>query len=608
MVFLLIISMVYLNHFTLRFNEPFMTDAAGKQVKISLPYTQEMEAVEYVISGKINYYKLFSADTVQIIPDDEVLGIRVNGRGVPLDGVDPNSLKDYFLGFHFNLGRYLHNGANEIEIRIKNSGGASGLFFQDSRHDIKTLIAQCLLMISILSILYLMLTGMIPNRIAVLILLGGLLIRVVYFLATPYDLREHDVFLHMEYIGYILDHGALPPKDYGLLTYHPPLYFISAALIDKAGNFLGMINNYFLLRVLQFFSLLLSMGFLFCAFFIFQTIMSRIPGFQTMSGKHKTSAMNGQKSSQNRYICLMLALLTFWPSNIIHSVRIGNDVMFYFLYSLGLLFLVKWYFDHRARSMYSAFIFITLCFITKANALVLYGAAGIVFLMKWLKDRDLKKYLIRTAIIFVICSVGFWITLGASLEEKLHGSAQNLIVGNRTGSEEIGLENTPWNYLWFDLTDFIKEPYMQPWGEQRGRQFFWNYLYKTALVGEFEFGSFFHQVLTTLLSVLFLGMLCLTVLGLIIIIRNDFKTHLVLLLNLIMLLIAAILLRITIPVACSNDFRYILPILIPFCFFYGYTLLSLRRKGWVELELTGFILAILFAFTSILFITGLHFC
>lgn len=606
--FFLVLSLVYLNQFTLNLQEPYITTDGGQRTGISLPYIQEMEPIEYVIDGKIFYYGFVSADMVHIIPDDELMSIRVNGHDVPLDGVDPAALKDFSSGFLFNLGRYLQNGPNEIEIRIKNQGGPSGLFFQNTRSDIKTLIAGYLLMISILVIFYLILSCFIKNKVFILILLGGFLIRVVYFLVTDFSTREHDVYAHLEYIDYIFKNWSLPPKNSGMVTYHPPLYYISAALIYKAGNLCGVNNNYILLRVLQFFSLLLSMGFLGCSLAIFKITASHLADFGNKGGQWisvpEDDEINKVEGKKDRYIALMFGLVTFWPSGIMHSARIGNDLMFYFLYAWGLLFLIKWYYDNTNRSLFTGFVLITLCFITKANALVLYGVAGIIFLMKFIKERDIKKYLIRAAILLVIFGAGFWITLGASYVEKMQGSKQHFIVNNRVDGE-TGLKNQLKNYLWFDLREFIKEPYMPPWGERRSREYFWNYLFKTALVGEFEFGTVLNHVLAVSFSYLFLGMLFLTMIGLIMNIRNICKEHIIILLNLILLTIAVLWLRYSIPIACSNDFRYILPVLISTGFFYGYTLFTFHRKGWIGFEIAGFILAILFMAASNLFIIRL---
>jgi hypothetical protein len=45
-----------------------------------------------------------------------------------------------------------------------------------------------------------------------------------------------DAGAHVEYIQYILDHGSLPLADQGWEMYHPPLYYLLAALVAKLGG------------------------------------------------------------------------------------------------------------------------------------------------------------------------------------------------------------------------------------------------------------------------------------------------------------------------------------------------------------------------------------
>jgi hypothetical protein len=606
LVFLLVAGLVYLDYCTLGIKNPVLIDAEGHQTKIGLPYTKEMPETEYVISGKIFYNSLLCVNTVHIIPDDILLSIRVNHEEVSLKEVNPGSLSDYFEGFHFNLGRYLKDGTNDIEIRIKNNGGPSSLIFENSRRDIKTQILGWLLMIAMMGMLYYILSCFISNRAVVLIILGGFLIRILYFLVTPYGTRTHDVEGHIPYIEYILQHWSIPPRDSGWESYQPPLYYFAAALVYKAGELLGVQSTYILYRLVQFFSLLLSMGFLFFALSVIRNIAAHLPGFHPAGA---TAESGKRQMKTDWFIALVLGLITFWPSNIMHSVRIGNDVMFYFLYALGLMFLVKWYYDNTDKNLFLSFIFTTLCFITKANALILYGIIGIIYIWKFFmdKNRKIKPYVIRTAILLVIFAVGFWITFGAAVAEKIKGTSEHFMVPNigNVGGQEVG--NHLKNYVWFDLPEFINAPYTDPWGDKGGRQYFWNYLFKTGLVGEFQFDTPFHRMLSIILSDLFLVMLVFTLGGMVLFLRKEWKKHLILLLNLILLIIAAILFRISIPASCSNDFRYILPVLISFCFFYGYTMSYCRRKGWKELEFAGYLLAILFVITSGLFIVGLQF-
>ncbi|HEX3044753.1 MAG TPA: hypothetical protein VHY08_08350 [Bacillota bacterium] len=227
--FLIIMDLAYINWSALVLKEPALVDNAGNRAGIRLPYKQKASAGDYVFTGKIFYHGFLSANLVQIIPSDEVLSIRINNQDVPLNQVSPAALRDPIKGFHFPLGRYLQNGVNEVEIRIRNNDIHAGLILQNSAFD----VAHVLLMVLILAMLYLILSMFISNKVFIFIILGGFLIRVLYFLITPYNVREYDVDGHIQYIQYILNHWSIPSRNYGWETFQPPLYYFAAAFVYK---------------------------------------------------------------------------------------------------------------------------------------------------------------------------------------------------------------------------------------------------------------------------------------------------------------------------------------------------------------------------------------
>ncbi len=67
------------------------------------------------------------------------------------------------------------------------------------------------------------------------ILLGALVIgtwlRWIYVEGTPATLRAHDFQGHMDYLGFVLEHGRIPTATQGFQGYQPPLYYFIAAPI-----------------------------------------------------------------------------------------------------------------------------------------------------------------------------------------------------------------------------------------------------------------------------------------------------------------------------------------------------------------------------------------
>jgi hypothetical protein len=605
---LLLLTLVYLIRTPLTLKDAYLIDATGKREAVTLPLLRNMPpGAEYVISGTLEYKRWLNCSAAHLIPDDQLVAIRVNRREVSLAKVAPAALCDYVNGFHYNFGDYLRKGANQIEILLKNTAGPSGLNWQPSYRDWRMVIGILLVGLVMLGLVYLLLTDTAGNPVFAVLFSGSFLIRFLYYLDTPFGTRTHDVGGHLQYIEYMVNHFSLPNLHYGWQTYQPPLYYLLAAAVYKLLNWFGISAPEQIWRYLQLLSLLLFIGFLAVTWQIIKRTVAQLP----VLGERDVAlgpSMTGDWERYRLYLSyLLFALIAFWPSGIIHSIRIGNDGLFYLLYALGLWFLIKWQDDDASRSLYWSFALITLALITKANALVLYMVFGCVYLLKFGGAPVKRRYLRPTLILVAIFMIGFGITFGRMVQAKLKGANDNFIVANASGLQGVAVGNGLQNYLYFDLQSFLTEPYVNPFEDRGGRQFFWNYLFKTGLVGEFSYNSLLHRVLTTLLSFSFLLMFLYTTVSLIVF-SSYLTGQLVLVLNAVFLLLSAVAFRISIPAACSNDFRYILPLLISFIGFFGWGIWCYLQQKWHWVAKVGCGLAVFFSVTSIVFFVTLSFC
>jgi hypothetical protein len=627
---LLTLTLVYLAHAPLVLKNACLIDAAGNREMIAMPLLRDTpQGAEYIISGTVYYRRWLNCSVAHLIPDDHLIAIRINRREASLAQVAPEALRDYTNGFHYNFAGYLRDGANHIEIRIKNTGGPSGLNIRPSYRDWRMAAGCLLLALLTLGLVYLLASGTAIDPVLALIFTGGFLLRALYFLNTSFDVRTHDVGGHMQYIEYLLANRTIPAIHYGWQTYHPPLYYIVAAFLYQLLRWAGITQTAQIWRGIQFLSVLLYMGFLGAALQVVKGAVGKMPYLVPKPGEFHAPGPGRENDAgvlrvldpdasdnpdvkprtaflrpgdpRRAIVYLTFALLVFWPSGIIHSVRIGNDTLFYLFYLLGLTYLCKWWDDDSRRSLYGSFIFITLAFVTKANALVLYLVFGVVYLLKIGKAEDKRRYLVTTAALGAIFMVGFGITFGRMVVLRLNNNSNDhFVVANAASLRGVAVGNTPKNYLWFDLPSFVTEPYVNPFEDRGGRQFFWNYLFKTALVGEFSYNNPINRILTILLSVAFVLMLLYTVISLIVF-SSYLRGQLVLVLNAVILLGAAIAFRISIPAACSNDFRYILPILVSFAVFFAGALWCYRQRRRNWLERIGYGLAVFFMATSTAF-------
>ena len=180
--------------------------------------------------------------------------------------------------------------------------------------------------------------------------------------------------------------------------------------------------------------------------------------------------------------------------------------------------------------------------------------------------------------------------------QKLLGDAD--LVGNASGlNGRLKVGNEAFNYIFFDLKSFVTNPYTSAWKEEWGREFFWNYSFKSAMFGEFELvRNATGRTLATFMSVSFLGLMVYAI-------RGFWKTklqviHWILLLQAVAFFAALMVLRIRVPYSCSNDFRYIAPVLLSMLPFMatGITLEGASLK-W---KVLGYALVVAFALSTVI--------
>src|SRR4051794_35382636 len=150
----------------------------------------------------------------------------------------------------------------------------------------------------------------------VLIILLGLLLHILYLSYTPYNVREHDVPAHLDYIKYVATNWRLPdrhPAD-GEEYFQAPLYYIIAAVVYKISGNASLDYH----RVLQGLSLVFFTVCLIFGVLLFQRVCKTKWLFFTST-----------------------ALLVFWPSGIIDSVRVSNDPMYDMVSVIAMYFLMR---------------------------------------------------------------------------------------------------------------------------------------------------------------------------------------------------------------------------------------------------------------------------
>jgi len=578
-----------------KYEDFVLTDEFGENLAVDLPYSAKSpnndRSYKYELTGKI-HLNVFSSRYYRIIPDDKITSLAINGKNVSLASVPERKKSDYSSGFVINLSKYLHNGENIINVKFEDGGGLMGMKIQPQLKDLRGFVIYVFLFAFLLFFLFAFSKKIqLPKR-YIFILCLAIIIRILYLSVTDSYTRPHDIGAHLQYIQYFVKNWSLPPieKAVGGAFFHPPLYYFSAALIYSGTSYITNGNTNSIHWALQIFSLCMSIGFIFFGFKTTRLIFAHFV---------KKDSIILQRILP--WICCLL--IAMWPSGIVHSVRIGNDPLFYFFFAAALYGWTILYLRGKKRHIFMATFFTSAAILTKVNAILLLPVVVILFLAKVITGNasfsreNLKNtFFVSLAIIIAL---GFATYPGIKL--KFSGERETFYVSNINNvSHANRVGNNLENLIWLDIKTFATEPFTSPFKDKYGRQYFPNYLGKTALFGEWMYdGTAMHNIAVAI-SVIALAMFAISIIFLFKVPLNNIGILLPILCTSLFLLCGIWYMRTTFPV--NIDFRYILPIIIPFSIFYNYGIHSLLSNGKWRFAVSAIFLELLFCLLSVAFI------
>ena len=358
---------------------------------------------------------------------------------------------------------------------------------------------------------------------------------------------------HMEYIRYLIQHWTQPYEHTGAENFHPPSYYYLAAPIFGFFSTSGVVNPLSAVRVL-------SLGFYmtFCLYGL-RTLREAI-----------------EKKGWTYYMGALL--IAFWPVGINLATNINNDIAIYAAWGVSFYYLARWFGTQDLHCFHIAIVTTGLALMIKSSAVVLAGVTGGCALYALLIGRlSLSDLLRRDSIIaFSILFLELIINAG----KLIYLWVRNGYIISDTHFGSSGPDFHPWDYfVRFDFRDFIEHPFVTFLNEPD----FLNFFIKTMLYGE---PGWQHSGLLTslpaLLNIMLLGLLILTCVGTTIkIIKAPRSAS-----NLAPYLIGA-LASLAGSVAfmviehyqfCQN-FRYVLPMLVPLVILYVYSLEAIRNNA-----------------------------
>jgi hypothetical protein len=531
-----------------------------------------------------------------ITPNDVLTSLTLNGQEVALsDSHSPLFGSD--ASFVVPVGDYLVPGDNVAVAVVMNHRGGGGLdlrpYLFDPVHAASGLVA--LLALGALLVDVMLGLGCVWPTIAVTAAALGE--RTAYLGVTPYNVRQHDVGGHLEYIDYLVAHHALPSPNAGFLFYHPPLYYLLAALQSAALTAAG-VGRAGVLEGLQLQSMAYELGFAAFAAATARLWLDRLPAGAFGKGLTSRRGLNA----------LVAALMLLWPSSVVHAVRIGNDDLAYLFFGAGLYFASRWWLSGRDRDLGWAAVAAGLGVVTKTNDLLVFAVVAVAFVGRLgfvERQRRLAAYVRRGALVAGLMVASSAIALGTALRDFAAGVRPHLLIANADMTPaQLAVGNDAKNYLWLDLRGFVWNPFTSAWDDALGRQWFWHYVLKTSLFGEFSFGGAWCRGLAVAASVLLVDVVAVLVAGVVMRRARDWVDTLPLDLAVGLCVVSLVLLRMSLPRACTGDFRYILPVVGGCACAYVLTLSRWHARGWPRVATATAGLGWAFLATTVAFFAG----
>ncbi len=475
--------------------------------------------------------KFGGAFALKVVPDDCAETVKINGNKISLSHFPGRC--DYGNGFVLpsdSIAKYADGKNVHFEFLVRNNGGVGGLDVKpEMLSSAAGILSYVLLLVSFTAFFAFLLRRLHVGLLPRILLTVGVLLRALMFSSLFYSQYSYDVDGHLDYIKIVAEKHEIPGTDDCWTCYHPPVYYAISSVPWQLGSALHFGGP----SAVQLESLFLSLLVLFFGFKILQMVLpEKILVFGTL-------------------------LWTFWPLLLLVAPRIGNDQLFYFFHILCLWGVLKYMHTKSSKALLCAAIAAGLSYWTKSTGVITLATFALGFALGYFPREVLfpkKSEIVSLGLFFVFC-------LGI-LCIRLYGDSS--LIGNSSGLHSgLAVPNNLGNYVYLDLKNYVLNPFTSPWDAALGKEFFWNYAFKSSLFGEFRIFNFpLGETLAAAIGICLLLLVSCALRGFWTSKMDRSKCLLVF--QIAMFFAALMYLRITVPFACSNDFRYILPVIVSF--------------------------------------------
>lgn len=516
--------------------------------------------------------------TYKIKPDDCIEFLTINGKNV-----SPVQAKycDYTVyGRPLDLSPYLTKGENTFVFRLRDTGGKAGIRITPQYTSLSfMLLDQGALILTILYALALLwpVIRTSPVRPLWMIGIGGTMLRLFYFVVTPYTVRGQDMQAHLDYITYVALHWTIPPASDGWEFHQAPLYYFLSALWMKAGQLLHL-SKETIPRMIQFQSFLFSIAALAAGIWIGTLLFAR-----------------KEKLERRLFACLIAS----FPSLIYHSVSINNNSLYILLVFLLIALLIRWWKKPTPRSWYLLICLLALTFVTRVSTLVFVLVIGFSLLfhdsLPW--KRKFRQSLF--AVLLFILLAGWLPVIRFGFEKN---PTNSLTFSSQSMNSKLAVSTDAATFLTFNPIRVLRSPYANPWKDTTPREYFWEYFFRSAFFGEFSYPAELRAVAVLVLACALL-LLPFLAFGLVKLTLRYSHQVFPLGLTVIFVLGSHFFYRIFAPYSANQDFRFSLAMVPALMFYLVWGIFA----GPKSLRSIGTYIAIAFSSLAAIFIVLLGF-
>ncbi|MDP7247389.1 MAG: glycosyltransferase family 39 protein [Candidatus Peribacteraceae bacterium] len=409
----------------------------------------------------------------EIKVDDCLLGIDINAEEQEI--VSRSCL--YPFPHHIDFSRSFHEGENSVVMIARNNGGRGSVYINTSYKDPIVFGLHTCYFLFLCLIAYLIISKVRKKEIRILysIVFGGIFLRFIYLITTPFLVREYDTSGHLQYIRYLHQHWFwIPSANAGWEYSQPPLYYWLASLFSLPAKIFG--TDMAIITSLRIFSFILSILVLFISVWLAQMLF-----------KERNSLWKK---------CIFVSVFAVLPGIVFLATRVSNDTMFLFVGMLFFAFLLRWWKEGKQKDLYTCFVLLGLCLLTKNNSIALIP---VVFVTILLKKKITWKQVLKY---FVICAVIISLMVGWLYAKRIVTQGEFKIVGNvDMVTHKLKVDIKPSNFITYKLTEVLKKPYHYSFNDETRRMIYWEVLLKSTFTGEWNMGERVHSIMRVIHTV-----------------------------------------------------------------------------------------------------------